>query len=132
MTRTNRSVPGRLDLQHGSVALVEVPKGTTIDLCLSGTTMATLRWESKATVVLGTTAAGLQAQIDGGEISIDDKPRRNTIVIMDQGKVTELALLESSDIATRAMSDFLLRQFYGGGLFMIQLGQTRQILAGLD
>ncbi len=90
MTRTKQNVPGRLDLQHGFVALVDVPKGTTIDLCLTGTTMGTLRWESKATIVLGMTAAGLQAQIDGGEISIDDKSKRSTAVIIGPGKVTEL------------------------------------------
>ena len=89
MTRSERDVPGRLDLQHGFVALIDVPKGTILDLCLNGASMATLRWESKATIVLGTTSFGLQAQIDGGEVSIDGTPRRNTAVIIGNGKVIE-------------------------------------------
>lgn len=90
LTRTRRDSPGRLDLHHGFVALLDIPKGTVVDLGVSGGKLATLRWESKASVVLGVTAAGLQAQIDGGEISIDEKPRKNTSVIIDRGNVTEL------------------------------------------
>ena len=90
LTRIRRESPGRLDLQHGYVALLDIPKGTIVDLGVRGGKLATLRWESKASVVLGVTAAGLQAQIDGGEISIDDRPRKNTSVIIDRGNVSEL------------------------------------------
>ena len=89
LTPTRRDSPGRLDLQHGFVALLDIPKGTTIDLGFSGGKVATLRWESKASVVLGITSAGFQAQIEGGEISIDDRPRKNTYVVIDGGSVTE-------------------------------------------
>ncbi len=80
---------GHLDLQYGQVALVEIPKGTSLDLRLNGASLTKIRWESKASLVLGVTAFGVQAQIEGGEISFDNQTRKSTSVIVDRGFVTE-------------------------------------------
>lgn len=63
-----------LDLMYGSIAMVNLPRGTTVRLRQGNRDFATLRWQRGASVIVHRQAAGLRLQIDGGQIEIDDRP----------------------------------------------------------
>jgi hypothetical protein len=63
-----------LELMYGSIAMVNLPKGTKVTLRRGNETFATLHWQRNTSVVVHRQAEGLQLQIDGGQIEIDDQP----------------------------------------------------------
>jgi hypothetical protein len=63
-----------LDLMYGSIAMVNLPKGTKVTLRRGNQSFATLHWQRNTSVVVHRQAEGLQLQIDGGQIEIDDQP----------------------------------------------------------
>ncbi len=61
-----------LDLMFGAIAMVDFDDGTMIRLNAGNRTIATLRWQSKASVVVQRDATGLQIQVDGGQVEVND------------------------------------------------------------
>jgi hypothetical protein len=72
MTRGGSDASAALELMYGSIAMIDLAVGTTIQLSLHGEPMATLHWQSQASVVVQREATGLQIQVDGGEIDVNE------------------------------------------------------------
>lgn len=66
-------VSAEVNLLHGSMAMIDLAAGTLVNLIVGDDTIATLRWKDQATAVLHRQAAGLQIQVDGGSIEINDQ-----------------------------------------------------------
>jgi hypothetical protein len=74
IARGGNDASAELDLMYGSVAMVNLPRGTTIKLQHGDQTFATLRWQRNTSVVVHRQSTGLQIQIDGGQIEVNDQP----------------------------------------------------------
>jgi hypothetical protein len=74
ITRGTTEVLAELDLMYGSVALIGLSEGTVVKMQRGNQTIATLRWQSKASAVVNRLTTGLQIQVNRGEIEINDTP----------------------------------------------------------
>ncbi len=88
--RAHGERPDQLDLEHGAIALVDFPRGSEIIVRSSGTDMASVRWESKGTVVFEVGRNGVQAQIDGA-VRINQQLKRNAIVSLEHDKLADIS-----------------------------------------
>lgn len=61
-----------LDVEYGSVALTNVTSGTAIDLRVRGNHIASLRWDTEASIAIGHVPQGLMIQIHTGTNSHGD------------------------------------------------------------
>lgn len=81
--------PSSFALQHGAFAFVDLPKGTDVQIHYAGHPVR-VQWKSKATMVFLGSSQGLQAQVSGGQITIDGKSYRNVTVIVQPDAVSEI------------------------------------------
>jgi hypothetical protein len=79
-----------ITLEQGAVALVDFPKGTRMEIGYGGDRLATFEWETRASVVLGGTPAGLQSQIVGGSVRLNDKTYKSATLSIDRNHAKEL------------------------------------------
>ncbi len=63
----------QFNLMHGSIAMMDIDEGTLVKLQAGAESIATLRWMSKASAVVHRQATGLQIQVDGGPIEVNDQ-----------------------------------------------------------
>lgn len=81
----------RLSLRHGLIALVDIPQGTRIELATGDNSSAVIEWPtSQSTVIFSFTEVGIKAQIDGGAVSIHDRVVKNSMILIEPNRVTEL------------------------------------------
>lgn len=74
ISRGDSESSAQFDLTYGSFAMLNLPQGTEVRLQHGDRRLATLRWRRNSSVVVHRQAAGLQLQIAGGPIEIDDQP----------------------------------------------------------
>jgi hypothetical protein len=74
ITRSAKEAIAELDLMYGSVALVGIVEGTVLNMRRGDQTIATLRWQTKASAVVNRRSTGLQIHVDRGEIEINETP----------------------------------------------------------
>jgi hypothetical protein len=80
----------QFNLMHGSIAMMDLDEGTLVKLQAGAESIATLRWKSKASAVVHRQARGLQIQVDGGPIEVNDQ------VVNDQSvQVTDARTVET-------------------------------------
>jgi hypothetical protein len=90
-TPGDKASSAKVSLSHGLIAFVDMPQDTAIEFTDSDRTAATIKWiGSKSTLLIAVTDAGLQAQVTGGEVTINQQSVRNSIVSIDSQSVTEL------------------------------------------
>ena len=87
--RAPTETTAELDLRYGSIALVGVNDGATVRLNQAGQTVATLRWKSRASAVVQSLANGLQIQVDGGSVQINDTDVREDSVRVGRDRAVE-------------------------------------------
>ncbi len=78
-----------LALEHGAFAFVDLPKGTDVQIYYAGHPVH-VQWNSKATMVCLGSSQGLQAQVNGGQITIEGKPYKNVTLNIRPDAVSEV------------------------------------------
>ena len=68
----DQQASARVWLQHGGLALVDMLPGTRIELIKSGKLTTTLDWQTKSSVVLQYGSSGLDIQVHGGTVKVND------------------------------------------------------------
>ena len=77
-----------IDLLHGAFAMIDLSEDTVVTLQQAGKRVATLRWKGKATAVVVRQLSGLQIQVNGGQIEINDEPVKDkSVVVSDDGSM---------------------------------------------
>ncbi len=71
--RSVTDASAQFDLLHGSIAMMNIDEGTLVNLQAGDQPIVTLRWKSKASAVVHRQASGLEIQVDGGPIEINDR-----------------------------------------------------------
>lgn len=80
----------RIAIAHGWLALVDWPQGSAIEFNHDQGN-ATARWSTpKASLVVTVTDVGLQVQVLGGEVTINDRHFRNASVNINGANISEL------------------------------------------
>ena len=76
----DESISAAIAVQHGDVALMDLPADTHIRLLSAGKHVASLRWQSKASAVMQYGENGLEVHVRGGTIEINDQPKKDASV----------------------------------------------------
>ena len=86
----SQSRSAKIGLSHGLIAFVDMPQNTVIEFTDNDLPLATVKWmNTRATLLLTVTDAGLQAQVTG-EVFINQQNVRNSVVAVDSQSVKEL------------------------------------------
>ncbi len=85
-----RTITCVLDVEYGSVALVNIARGTVINLQARGTPIAKLQWDSDASVVIGYLPQGFTVQIHSGSLSVDNEPHDECVLVLAPGAKTQV------------------------------------------
>jgi hypothetical protein len=79
-----------IGLSHGLIAFVDMPQNSVIEFTGNDLPLATVKWTAKATVLVTITDVGLQAQVTGGAVTINQQSVQNSVVSIDSKLVKEL------------------------------------------
>ena len=91
LTQGGQSTSAKVSLAHGLIAFVDMPRNTSIEFTDNDQAIAVIKWgATKSTLIMTVTDAGLQAQVTGGEVSINQQSVRNRVVSIDSQSVNEL------------------------------------------
>ncbi|TWU07543.1 hypothetical protein [Stieleria varia] len=71
-----------LELQFGSVALVDIPIGTVVRLRDANQIVASLTFETKATAVLQQSSLGVEITVNGGTVQINDRKATDAAMLV--------------------------------------------------
>ncbi len=81
----------KVGLSHGLIAFVDMPQNTVIEFTGNELPLAIVKWTTtQASLLVTITDAGLQAQVTGGEVTINQQNFRNSVVSIDSQSVNEL------------------------------------------
>ena len=81
----------KVGLSHGLIAFVDMPENTVIEFTGNELPLAIVKWTTtQASLLVTISDAGLQAQVTGGEVTINQQNVRNSVVSIDSQSVNEL------------------------------------------
>ena len=91
LAQGGQSTSAKVSLSHGLIAFIDMPQNTAIEFTYNDQTSAVIKWgATKSTLIMTVTDAGLQAQVTGGEVTINQQSVRNSVVSIDSQSVNEL------------------------------------------
>lgn len=79
----------QFNLLHGSVAMMDIDPGTSVKLTVALQPIAMLRWQGQASAVVHCQADGVQIQVEGGPIEINDRVIREESVRVAESQAVE-------------------------------------------
>lgn len=82
LQRSSAEAVADVDLQYGSVALLDVADGTLVQLVHNDRVLAKLRWSDSAELVLQRIAGGFQLLIHRGTIDVNGQPHRGQAIVV--------------------------------------------------
>ena len=116
-------------LQYGDAALIDLPQGTVIRLIKAGQTIARLRWQSKASVVLQHAASGLEVHVKDGTIDINQQPHRESSVAIARDRSMQ-SIPQPKRLpmwVDRPVETINVKQS-----FLAQIGESRNVMGTLN
>lgn len=71
-----------VELQHGEMALVDLPPGTVVRLRRANRILARLVWETEGTAVVQESTVGLHVHVGKGTVAVNDQPKTDEAVVV--------------------------------------------------
>lgn len=87
--RNTKDAAAIIDLNYGSMAMIDFKEDQEVRLQTAGKILATMRWLGNATAVVHRQTTGLSIQVDRGRIEINDQIVRQKAVQIGDDKVVE-------------------------------------------
>ena len=116
-------------LEYGDAALIDLPQGIVIRLIKARQVIATLRWQSKASVVLQHATSGLEVHVKGGTIDLNDQPQNESSVAIARDQSIQ-SIPQPKRLPTwvdRPVETIIVKQ-----PFLAQLGESRNVMGTLS
>ena len=129
VTPGDAATSANIELQHGDLALIDLPEGTLIRLVRVGHPHAVLQWQSKASAVLQYAADGLQVHVRHGTINVNQQPQQNSSVVIGQDRSVQ-TIDQPQRLPTwvdRPVATIQVKQ-----TFLAQISESRNVMGTIN